>query len=112
MPDGDGRDSVATRKQIVHRETRPPLSTLRAYFYDTFGGSRPRAPHVTRGPGVTRSELLVAVDAFAAFVALLRLNRKRRDRSRLKALDRNRLAGFFAVAVGAIVDAGERVVDL
>ena len=43
---------------------------------------------------------------------LLRLDREGCDRARLQPLERNRLAGLFAIAVGAILDAGERLVDL
>jgi hypothetical protein len=45
-------------------------------------------------------------------VALLRLHRQRRDRPRLEALQRDRLAGLLAIAIGAVVDAGDRLVDL
>src|SRR5215471_4795370 len=55
---------------------------------------------------------LVATGAFEALVALLRLDRQCRDRARFEALQRNRLAGFLAVAVGAVVDRLERLVDL
>src|SRR5262249_35198374 len=55
---------------------------------------------------------LVAVDALAPFVALLRLDRQRGDRAGFEPAQRDRLAGFLAIAVGALVDAGERRVDL
>jgi hypothetical protein len=45
-------------------------------------------------------------------VALLRLDRERRDRARLEPLQRDRLAGLLAVAVGAVLDALDRGVDL
>ena len=38
-------------------------------------------------------------------MALLRLDRERRDRARLQPLQRDRLAGLLAIAVGAVVDA-------
>src|SRR5580658_5813898 len=56
--------------------------------------------------------LIVAVDALAALVALLGLDRQRRDRPRLEPLDRDRLAGLFAIAVGAVLDARQGRVDL
>jgi len=55
---------------------------------------------------------LVAVDAFAALVALLRFDRQGCDRSRFKALDRDWLTRLFAISVCAILDARERLVDL
>src|SRR5438874_7914318 len=55
---------------------------------------------------------LVAIDALPALVTLLRLDRERRDRARLEPLERDRLAGLLAIAVGAVVDAEERGVDL
>ena len=58
------------------------------------------------------SALLVAVNLLALLVALLRLDRQRGDRARLKALQRDRLAGLLAIAVGAVVDAAQRGVDL
>src|SRR5580658_5009314 len=56
--------------------------------------------------------LIVAIDALAAFVALLRLDRQRRDRACFEPLDRDRLAGLLAIAVGAVLDARQRCVDL
>src|SRR5262249_57036329 len=45
-------------------------------------------------------------------MALLRLDREGGDRARLESFERDRLAGLLAIAVGAIVEAGERLVDL
>src|SRR5258705_2487143 len=56
--------------------------------------------------------LFVAIDLFAFLVALLRLHRERRDRARLQPLQRDRLAGLLAIAVGVVVDALQRRVDL
>src|ERR1700694_1233924 len=56
--------------------------------------------------------LLVAIDLLAFFVALLRLHRERRDRARLQPLQRGPLAGLLAIAVGVVVDALQRRVDL
>src|SRR5687768_2398345 len=56
--------------------------------------------------------LLVAINLLALLVALLRLDRERCDRARLEPLQRDRLAGFLAIAVGAVVDAADGGVDL
>src|SRR6476646_8654172 len=56
--------------------------------------------------------LLVAIDLLAFLVALLRLDRERRDRARLQPLQRDRLAGLLAIAVGVVLDALQRRVDL
>jgi hypothetical protein len=45
-------------------------------------------------------------------VTLLRLDRERGDGARLEPLERNRLAGLLAIAVAAVLEAGERRVDL
>src|SRR5688572_16844492 len=63
--------------------------------------------HVAREP-----DSVVPVDALAPFVPLLRLDRKRRDRPGVQALERNRLAGLFAEAVGAILQPPQGGVDL
>src|SRR5215510_9457795 len=55
---------------------------------------------------------VVLVDALAPLVPLLCLDRQRGDRARLQPLERDRLAGLFAIAVGAVFDAGERLLDL
>ena len=55
---------------------------------------------------------VVAIDALAPLVPLLCFDRKRRDRPRLETPERDRLAGFLAIAVSAVVDACERGVDL
>jgi DNA-binding NtrC family response regulator len=46
------------------------------------------------------------------FVALLRFDRQSRDRPHLQALNRDRLAGLFAGAAGAILDAPECCVEI
>jgi hypothetical protein len=48
---------------------------------------------------------IVAVDALAAFVALLGLDRQRRDGSGVETAQADRLAGLLAIAVGALLDA-------
>src|SRR5713226_3556134 len=56
--------------------------------------------------------LLVAIDLLALLVALLRLHRQRRNGAGFQPLQRDRLAGLLAIAVGAVVDALQRRVDL
>src|SRR5262249_60226021 len=50
--------------------------------------------------------------AAAPLVTLLGRDGEGGNRSRLEPLERDRLAGLFAIAVGAVVDAGERLLDL
>ena len=45
-------------------------------------------------------------------MTLLRLDRERGDRARFEPLERDRLAGLLAIAVGAVIEAGERRIDL
>jgi hypothetical protein len=76
---------------------------------------RPTGDHGIEGEMLDQpisTALVVAINALAAFVALLRLDRKRRDRARLQPLYRDRLAGFIAIAVAAVFDALQRRVDL
>src|SRR6267154_1753241 len=56
--------------------------------------------------------LLVAIDLLAFLVALLGFHREGGDRAGLQPLQRDRLAGLLAIAVGAVVDALQRRVDL
>src|SRR3954447_25841558 len=56
--------------------------------------------------------LFVAIDLLALLVALLRFHRERRDGTGLEPLQRNRLAGILAIAVGVVLDTLERGVDL
>ena len=51
-----------------------------------------------------RQPSVVAVHPFAALVPFLRLERQRRDRTRVEPLERDRLARHLAIAVFAIVD--------
>src|SRR5437660_10726506 len=60
----------------------------------------------------TLRALIAAVPSFAALGAFLRLDRQGRDGARFQAAQRNRLAGLLAITVGAVLDAGERRVDL
>src|SRR5215203_7494936 len=68
------------------------------------------------GPGGPRSDesvrTLIAAGALEALVALLRFDRQGSDRAGFQALQRDRLAGLLAVAVGAFVDRLHRAVDL
>ncbi len=59
-----------------------------------------------------RARSVLAVDALAPLVALLRLDRKRGDRARFEPLQGDRLAGFLAIAVGALTEALQRGIDL
>src|SRR5689334_12908248 len=52
-------------------------------------------------------DLVVPIDTLAPLVALLC-----RDRARLEALQGDRLAGLFAIAIRAVVDAQDRGIDL
>src|SRR5882724_680318 len=73
----------------------------------------PCAFHPTQQNDRTRrSFLFVAIDFLAFLVALLRFHREGGDRPGLQPLQRDRLAGLLAVAVGVVVDALQRRVDL
>src|SRR5262245_47759899 len=65
--------------------------------------------HLSGAPG---GSSVVLVDALTPLVPLLRLDRQRRDRARLEPLERDRLAGLLAIAVGTVLETGERFVDL
>ena len=67
-------------------------------------GSQPCAQNTTA--------LLVAIDLLAFLVAFLRLHRERGDRAGFQPLQRDRLAGLLAIAVGVVLDALQRRVDL
>src|SRR5208283_1710199 len=55
---------------------------------------------------------IVPIDLLASLVALLRLDRQRRDGARVEAAQRDGLARLLAIAVDALVDPGERRLDL
>jgi len=55
---------------------------------------------------------VVAVDAFPAFVTLLGLDGQRRRGAGFQTSEADRLAGLLAIAVGAVLDAAQRFVDL
>src|SRR5258708_35052065 len=94
----DGRVSTRALDVLMVRDTRAALLTMTE-----------RLNKMTAHGGQT---LLVAIDFFAFLVALLRLHRERRDRARLQPLQRDRLAGLLAIAVGVVLDALQRGVDL
>src|ERR1700760_4242829 len=110
----------------VERERQPrvtPSDVIR--IIPSFGGGgrggqdgRGRAQGGQKGsssPGVHRCALplsVVAVDALAPLVPFLRLDRQGRDRPRLEPAQRDRFARLLAVAVGAVVDPRQRLVDL
>src|SRR3954454_19570275 len=56
--------------------------------------------------------LLVAIHLLAFFVALLRLDRKRGDGAGFQPLQRDRLPRFLPIAVGVVLDALQRRIDL
>ena len=55
---------------------------------------------------------IVAIDPLAALVSLLRFERQGGDRPGFEPLEGDRLAGLLAIAVGAVLDALQRGVDL
>src|SRR5580693_3167231 len=59
-----------------------------------------------------KARSIVAVNAFAPLVAFLGFDRQRRDRTRLKPLQCDRLAGFLAITIGAVFYALQRSIDL
>src|SRR5262249_49892134 len=61
---------------------------------------RTAAPKMCAGPAGS----IVAVDTFSPLVPLLRLERQGGDRSGVEALQRDRLSGFLAKAIGAVLD--------
>ena len=58
------------------------------------------------------ARLLVAINLLAFLVAFLRFDRQRRDGARFQPLQRDRLAGFFAVSLGVVLDPLQGSVDL
>src|SRR3954451_15521050 len=73
-------------------------------------GAAPRPSCVKRHPTATRS--IVPVNPLAPLMALLGLDREGGNWTGLQALDRDRLAGLFAIAVGSIVDPVQCSIDL
>ena len=89
-------------------DARPPRQLIGGPTRD-FAGARP-GPSTLRSQPPLRS--LLAIDAFAAFVPLLRLQRQRRDRTRVEPLEANRLARFRNSRTSCPADAGQCRVDL
>src|SRR5580698_9293412 len=77
------------------------------------GRPYPTASYTAPEARSRRSESsVVAVHALTALVPFLRFDRQRRDRPRFETLQRNRLAGFLAIAISAVFDTRQRGVDL
>ena len=55
---------------------------------------------------------IVAINALATLVPLLRFNRQCGDRTCFQATQRDRLAGFLAIAVGPVIDPCQGLIDL
>src|SRR3954452_7944489 len=75
-------------------------------------GAKRRLACKNKEPHSAARTLFVAIALLALLVALLRFHRQRRDRPGLEPLQRNRLAGILAIAVGVVLDTLERGVDL
>src|ERR1700686_5665087 len=82
--------------------------TSRAIFVATMKTRKSSHRAGNRDP----KSLLVAIDLLAFFVALLRFHRQRCDRAGFQPLQRDRLAGLLAIAVGVVLDTLQRGVDL
>src|SRR5688572_12482572 len=70
------------------------------------------APKERVSKGGRFQALFVAIDALAPLVALLGLDAERGDRARIEPFQADGLAGLLAIAVGAVVEADDRRVDL
>src|SRR5438105_1077645 len=95
----------ATPAASPARDTRPSFRGMRSMTPES------RDSGFASRPGMTQT-LLVTIDLFALFVALLRLDREGCDRASFKPLQRDRLAGLLAVAVRVVLDALQGCVDL
>ena len=60
---------------------------------------------------ILRLGSVVAVDPLHPLVALLRLDRQGGDRAGLQPADADRFAGLLAIAVGAVINTLQRLVD-
>src|SRR5690606_28598840 len=69
-------------------------------------------PRQTAGIRRQPAGLFLAIDLLAPLVRFLCLEAERGDRPRIEPGDPDRLAGLLAIAVGAVVDALQRRVDL
>src|SRR4051812_45014339 len=106
------RPSQATQTSsgCVHAQTSRGLLCCGWPCERLFAGDS-GAPAASRRD-VAGNESVVAVDPLHAFVALLRLDRQRGDRPRLEPAQADRLAGLLAIAIGAVLDPLDRLVDL
>src|ERR1044071_4403276 len=73
---------------------------------------RPKLAEWQKSPFPRLVFLVVAMDAFAALVAFLGFQAERGDRAGVEAGDADRLAGLLAVAVAAVLDPAQGLVDL
>src|SRR3954469_23895392 len=93
------------RRQAVGQVAVTPRSRLQARRQVK---SRNRAEPTTGGLiGRLPDALIVAVDPLPPFVPLLRLEGQGGDGPRIEALEGDRLAGFLAITVGAVLDTGQ-----
>src|ERR1700758_2346733 len=86
--------------------TEKPVSTHRVKPEGTLFGI------MLRWGRKSPSSLLFPIDSFAPLVTFLSLDRQGGDRPRFQPLEGNRLAGFLAIAVGAVFDALQGGIDL
>ena len=84
-----------------------PCKIVTAIHHDTLSKACLRKPwaRIREASCHQAPHSLVAIDLLALFVALLRFHGKGRDRPGFETLERDRLAGLFAIAVGIVVDA-------
>src|SRR5262249_17071990 len=66
----------------------------------------------TRNGRAANPHSLFSVNPLAALVAFLRLDRQGGNGTRFQAFERDRLAGLLAIAVGPVLDARQRRIDL
>src|SRR5262249_49237257 len=104
------RSAVSGCGAMVRSHRRPCVRAARrkrsVVLMDSF------APHAFAFERRAVRTSIVLINAFAPLVPLLRLDGERGDRACLEPLERDRLAGLFAVAVGAVLEAGQRLLDL
>src|SRR5262249_55432392 len=103
-------DDVAPRPAGQSR--RRALRQRRALYPRGRAGLSHDVGELLPGADLKTGVLIVPVHALAALVALLGFDRERSNRPRFQAAQRNRLAGLLAIAVGTVLDAVERRVDL
>src|SRR5439155_6075843 len=93
-----GGDDLCGRESFVHRRR---LSCLQGAALTAQDGQSPPL-----------NALLVPLNLLAPLVTFLRFPRQRCNRASLQPLERDRLAGLLAIAVGVVLDALQRGVDL